>query len=237
MKKILLFLLAMFSSMVIVNAEDYYINENNVVLTKNEYDIISQIYWEGYQDIMTNENYQYLVDNEVFNSNIEISEKLDNVISTYSTVHETANKKIKIVKSCNNTQCTIFITLDWINMLKVRSYDVLGARFEGTSLNNDPITQVYLNNVKKNITMSTVKRNNGFGVSFKLPTGGSSLKITQSFNVSLGGTVYASYQHANKTSTLAKSKDYSINYNGYGGVFLFSSSSSKYYDAMGGVYI
>jgi len=122
-------------------------------------------------------------------------------------------------------------------MPKVRSYDVLGARFDGTSLNNDPVTSVYLDNVKKNITMSTVKKSNGFGVSFKLPTGGSSLKITQSFDVSLGGMVYASYQHANKTSTLAKSKDYSIAYNGYGGVFLFSTSSSSYYDAMGGVYI
>ena len=65
-------------------------------------------------------------------------------------------------------------------MPKVRSYDVLGARFDGTSLNNDPVTSVYLDNVKKNITMSTVKKSNGFGVSFKLPTGGSSLKITQS---------------------------------------------------------
>lgn len=34
MKKIILFLLAMFSSIAIVNAEDYYINENDVVLTK-----------------------------------------------------------------------------------------------------------------------------------------------------------------------------------------------------------
>ena len=79
--------------------------------------------------------------------------------------------------------------------------------------------------------------NNGFGVSFKLPTGGSSLNITQMFEVSIGGTVYASYQHANKTSTLDKSKDYSISKNGYGGVFLFSTLSSSYYDGMDGVYI
>lgn len=186
---------------------------------------------------MTTEDYQYLIDNDVFNSSIEISEKLDNAISTYSNIYTTASKRIQIAKSCNNTKCTIFTTLEWINMPKVRSYDVLGARFDGTSLNNDPVTSVYLDNVKKNISMSTVKKSKGFGVSFKLSTGGSSLKITQSFDVSLGGTVYASYQHANKTSTLAKSKDYSIAYNGYGGVFLFSTSSSSYYDAMGGVYI
>lgn len=70
-----------------------------------------------------------------------------------------------------------------------------------------------------------------------MPTGGSSLSITQRFEVSIGGTVYASYQHANKTSTLAKSKDYNISQYGYGGVFLFSTSSSSYYDGMGGVYI
>jgi len=95
MKKIILLLLAMFSSIAIVNAEDYYINENDVVLTKKEYDIISQIYWEGYQDIMTNEDYQYLIDNDIFNSSIEISENFDNAISTYSNIYTTASKKFK----------------------------------------------------------------------------------------------------------------------------------------------
>lgn len=237
MKKIVLFLLVMFSCLQVVNAENYYINENGIGLTKREYDIISQIYWEGYQDIMTVKDYQYLINKDFFTSNIEIIEGIDYEISPYSTAHSTANKMIKIVRTCNNTTCAVIITLDWINMPKVRSYDVMGARFDGTSLNADPNTAVYLDNVKKNVTMTTVKKSNGFGVSFKLPTGGTSLKIVQNFEVSLGGTVYASYQHAKKASTLTKSKDYSIAYNGYGGVFLFSTSSANYYDAMNGVYI
>lgn len=162
---------------------------------------------------------------------------IDNIISPYSTIHKTDNKKININKNCDNTKCTITIILEWINMPKIRSYDVLGARFDGTSLLNEPTTTLFLDGIKKNITMYTVKKSNGFGVSFKLPSGGSSLKIIQKFEVSVGGTTYASYQHANKTSTLAKSKDYSISKNGYGGVFLFSTLSSSYYDGMGGVYI
>ena len=157
--------------------------------------------------------------------------------SPYSIIHKTGNKEIKIEKSCTNTKCIITINMKWLNMPKIRSYDVLGARFEGPSLLNDHMTTLFLDDVKKNITMYTVKKSNGFGVSFKLPTGGSSLRITQIFEVSVGGTVYASYQHANKTSTLDKSKDYSISKNGYGGVFLFSTLSSSYYDGMGGVYI
>ena len=161
----------------------------------------------------------------------------NNIISPYSTIHKTGNKKININKNCDSTKCIITINMIWFNMPKIRSYDVLGARFEGTTLLNEPTTALFLDGVKKNITMYSVKKSNGFGVSFKLPTGGSSLNITQMFEVSIGGTVYASYQHANKTSTLDKSKDYSISKNGYGGVFLFSTLSSSYYDGMDGVYI
>lgn len=176
----------------------------------------------------------YAQDHYTNDSNVLLT---NNIISPYSTIYKTDNKKININKNCDSTKCIINITLEWINMPKIRSYDVLGARFEGTSLLNEPTTTLFLDGVKKNITMYTVKKSNGFGVSFKLPTGGSSLSITQRFEVSIGGTVYASYQHANKTSTLAKSKDYNISQYGYGGVFLFSTSSSSYYDGMGGVYI
>ena len=161
----------------------------------------------------------------------------NNIISPYSTIHKTGNKIFNINKNCDSTKCIITINMKWLNMPKIRSYDVLGARFEGTTLLNEPTTTLFLDGVKKNITMYTVKKSNGFGVSFKLPTGGSSLNITQKFEVSIGGTVYASYQHANKTSTLDKSKDYSISKNGYGRVFLFSTLSSSYYDGMDGVYI
>ena len=183
----------------------------------------------------------------IFNTEIVYAQDYDNYYSNtlstntynspYSIVHKTGNKEIKIEKSCTNTKCIITINMKWFNMPKIRSYDVLGARFEGTTLLNEPTTTLFLDGVKKNITMYTVKKSNGFGVSFKLPTGGSSLNITQMFEVSIGGTVYASYQHANKTSTLDKSKDYSISKNGYGGVFLFSTLSSSYYDGMDGVYI
>lgn len=194
MKKIFLILLVILFSTETVNAEQYYTNEQNVILTKEEYDIISQIYWEGYQEVMTNEDYQYLVINDVFNSSIEIVEKLDNPISIYSTIHQTTSKIIKIAKVSNNVKCLVTITLDWLNMPKVRSYDVLGARFDGTSLISDPVTTVFLDNVERSVAMNTVKKSNGFGVSFELPTGGTSLKIAQTFEVSLGGTVYASYQ-------------------------------------------
>lgn len=181
-------------------------------------------------------NMQIVNANSINEDNIFLANS-DNTILPYSTIHETDNKKLNIKKTCNNTKCTINVTLEWLNMPKIRSYDVLGARFEETSLLNEPTTMLFLDGVKKNITMYTVKKSNGFGVSFKLPSGGSSLKVTQIFEVSIGGTIYASYQHAKKTSSLATSKDYNISQYGYGGVFLFSTSSSSYYDGMGGVYI
>jgi hypothetical protein len=77
----------------------------------------------------------------------------------------------------------------------------------------------------------------GVGCSFKLPTSATDITAEISFDVNPGGTVFASYQHAAKTSTLAKSQNYTFHYAGYGNVFLFDSSVEPYYDGMGGVYI
>lgn len=39
-----------------VNAQEfYYENNNGVILTKQEYDKISEFFWEGYQNNLTNE--------------------------------------------------------------------------------------------------------------------------------------------------------------------------------------
>lgn len=48
---------------------------------------------------------------------------------------------------------------------------------------------------------------------------------------------YGSYQHAQKTVTLAKSKKYSISTSGYGRIILFDDAVKQNYDNMPGVSI
>lgn len=48
---------------------------------------------------------------------------------------------------------------------------------------------------------------------------------------------YATYQHAQKEVSLAQSRKYSINKNGYGGVVKFDSSVASKYDKTEGLYV
>ena len=70
-----------------------------------------------------------------------------------------------------------------------------------------------------------------------MPSSGSNIIVSQSFSTTLGGTVYASYQHATSSISLASSKYYTISKSGYGKVFSFYNNMSSKYDGMGGVYI
>lgn len=109
----------------------------------------------------------------------------------------------------------------------------MGAYIENTSFVDTPRTLLVSNDSTTTI-IDLKKTNNGIGSSFKLPSG-SNIKVNQTFRVNTGGHVYASYQHAISTSTLAKSKDYTFSYYEYGRVFQFSNNSKNLYDAMNGV--
>jgi hypothetical protein len=79
---------------------------------------------------------------------------------------------------------------------------------------------------------------NGFGTSVLLPASpATNIIVDQQFYTNLGGTIYASYQHATSNITLSTSYCYTISASGYGGVFDFYGSATGVYDGMGGVNI
>lgn len=213
--------------------ETFYKNNNGVTFTKEEYDFLSQMYWDGYQSLMNLDDYEEFKNSKVMQGQIEVKElNYGNIIMPYGTSFVGGNRILKIFKSCSSN-CLISVTLEWTGNPTVKSYDVMGAYIENTSFVDTPRTLLVSNNSTTTIT-DLKKTNNGFGSSFKLPSG-SNIKINQTFRVNKGGHVYASYQHAMSNSTLAKSKDYTFSKFGYGKVFQFSSNSSNIYDAMNGV--
>ena len=214
--------------------EVYFVNQNNVEFTKEEYDFISYMFWDGAQDQMSLNDYNDFVNSNIMNGELE-SQIYYDLPLTRSTSIEDANRTLKIVKSCSSN-CFVSVTLTWKNSPTVRSYDVMGAYLSGTSLVNNPTTSITTNGTTT--TYRDIKKDtNGFGVSMKLPTYGTSMVINQSFRVNKGGTVYASYQHAMKSISLANSKNYTLSRSGYGGVFKFSGTALTTYDRMNGVSI
>ena len=215
--------------------EVYFVNQNNVEFTKEEYDFISYMFWDGAQENMDLDDYNNFINSDIMNGDLDSNIYYD-IPLTRATSIEEANKTLKIVKSCSSN-CFVSVTLTWKKFPTVKSYDVIGAYLDGTSLVNNPATSITTNGTITTTYKDIKKSNNGFGVSVKLPTYGTSMIINQSFRVNKGGTVYASYQHAIKNISLSNSQNYTFSRSGYGGVFKFSGTALTTYDKMKGVSI
>ncbi len=237
-----LILLQLLIPLNIINAKEkdeiYYINNNNVELTKEEYDFLSKFYWDGYQENMTIKDYQEFVSSDIINGEFKSTEKIyydaANIVP-YGTSHKTNSKLIKISASCKTT-CNISVVVTWSTIPNTKSYDVIGAYLDGTKLVEYQSTTARTS-TKSNKSTEIKKQTNGFGVSIQIPGEGTNYVISQKYKVKKGGTIYASYQHAKKSISLTDSKKYAISKNGYGGVFEFFGDAVNIYDQMGGVLI
>lgn len=225
-------LVMMFTVTNVSAKEYYYTNDNGVSLTKEEYDFLSELYWDGYQERMTQEQYEKFIEKDLINEEIVSDEAYDVDFITRGTEHTTSSKKIKISRVCTS-DCTVVISLTWLVNPSTRSWDVIGARFSGVSLLYTPITQ-YMDSSTSFYSSNYKTASNGVGNSLDLADG-SNITIYQEMDVTSGGTVYASYQHAVSNTTLAVSKDYSFSISGYGDVFLFGTAGRSIYDGMNGV--
>lgn len=212
--------------------EAYYTNDNGVSLTEKEYNFISEMYWDGFQKFITKELYADLSSDDIFSHPIESKFIEFKPSLTRGTKVEDAARLLKISKSCSSN-CLITTYFQWKGAPTVKSYDIIGAYFENTSLQNSPFT-VVASSIEQKLVDDYKKASNGLGASFKMVQGNDA-EVTQSFRVSLGGHVYASYQHAMDDVSYEDSIDYTFSRFGYGNVFQFSEKSRKYYDEMNGV--
>jgi len=230
----LLLIVCLFSFITVVNAKEiYYENENGIDLTREEYDILSEFYWDGYQFSMTEDDYLKFLDLNLLENGVETY--YDNEVSLLNTDVTSHNRILKISKSCSGI-CNISVVATWTTQPKVRSFDVIGAYFSNVIPIGTVDTKIYSNNVLKLSKTTSDYSSKGFGVSIKLPTGGG-IVVNQAYAASASGTIYASYQHARSSVTESNSKKYTLSLSGYGSVFKFDSSVSSIYDAAPGVNI
>ena len=213
--------------------EIYYVNDNGVSFSKEEYEFLSFMFWDGSQNLFTPEDYQKFIDSKIMDGEINSNSYTEPV--PYATTVDTPGKTLNIVSSCS-TNCLISVTATWKGTPAIKSYDVIGAYLENTSLQNTPTTTVSTSLGTSN-SNELKQFDNGFGVSIALPKYGNNIVVNQLFRVSKSGTVYASYQHATKNISLNDSKNYTISKAGFGGVFNFSGTAANTYDRMNGVNI
>ncbi len=218
----------------IENDDIYYVNQNGVSFTKEEYDFVGKLYFDGYQESMTVENYQRLKDIDVMGKEVKNVEYEEGGIQPYTDVsYQSPSKKLVMSYACG-TICSATLKASWLTIANVRSYDLIGIY----SPNSNSLTYagaLMRYSGKDYSPVETNKTANGMSATFKLPTTDAKYVFIIDFIASKGTKVYGSYQHAKKTVSLANSRKYTFASSGYGGVFKFDSSVSSYYDAMGGV--
>jgi len=244
MKKIVVLLLAVICIFGItknVYAEGaYYTTQNGIELTREEYEFLTTFYGEEYLDIMTKTMYEEFVQDDLINSDVEIKtynepqlSLLNPNMSPRSTSHSTPYKTVQISRGCLPTYCIINLKNTWHVSPSVRSWDNIGAYLDGVNLLQHYDT--YVSSTAGDTFFSNLKTTDGIGNSVKLPDTGENIIINMSFKVGRGGTVYGSYQHAMQNTTLANSQNYTLDYLGEGGVFLYYGNAIGVYDGMNGV--
>ncbi len=235
-KNIILIIMGMFifctTSNVLAQESYYYKNKNDVLFSYENYKFISEFFFEGYQEYMSQEDYNVFISSNIMNGEIVINDTSSQSTRTIDFL-ETNMKKLKIASSCSDT-CFIATTLTWKTNPTIRSYDHIGAVISNTSFVGSTDFRMYSGNSIVN-PVFTNKISNGIDAIFKLPKTNEEISIINTFTINRKGTVNVSYQHAKNTISLSKSKKYSFSTNGYGGVYKFDSTVKSYYDAMSGL--
>ena len=233
-KKIFVTIIAFIICITSVSANNdyYYINKQGVTFTKEQYDFFSEMYYDGYQDYMTQYDFDF-IDKQLMNKNL-VKTEYSILINPFSTQIVTASNTLKISKTSDSNISYIVTTLVWNSEPTIKSYDVIVAYLDGCSLIGSVNTKL-VSNLKNESYSINNSSNNAFGTSVLLS--GYNIKVTQSFKVTNVGKVYASYQHAKSKISLSDSKKYTFSKTGYGNVFKFSGIAVDIYDKMSGVNI
>lgn len=227
---------SLFIGIITTHAQEYYyINDNGITFTKDQYDFITEMYYDGYQAYMTEEDMNYFNGIKMVPGTVESKEYVETYHDGYQpkgTTHETASKILRISKANK----TIGISCSWKKSPNVRSYDLIGTYLNGPSLYGSASAKLTYSGGL--IYPSATKTpGNGYGAVLKLPSGGSSIIASTTFTVSGSGRVYGSYQHAKSSISLANANSYTISSSGLGQVFKFSNLNIRSkYDGMSGVF-
>ena len=218
------------------NAETYYKNEKGVEFTEKEYKYFTKMFYDGYQRLMTQEMFDSYDRDYMDETLVKSTEITSPLVSPIGGLVETPAKTLRMSVTKTSTFATVGVTVVWKGSPAMRSYDVMGAYLSGVTRKTEPITIVDYSTGY--FSAEDIKReSNGFGVTIKLPDSGTNITLTQSYAVSLGGEVYGSYQHALDKVSFADSQNYTINFVGYGNVFMFPYSVGRHYDMMDGVWL
>ncbi len=220
-------------------AYNYTLKNEEVKYIETEISYLNGTPIEVKENIITEEEYNSV--------NEEISLYYD--CNTAKACHETTYKKLYMQEYSSKNNVRMTLVNEWKKIPTVKSYDVIAMRFENFRLDAGEAYQYYnVGNTSKTISYDIKNGKNtirkyleGVGVSMNIPDDVTS-KLSQKLIIDgvrydlskKTVSFYGTYQHANRSITLAQSQNYSFSSSGLGGVLKYNAGSS-YFDAMKGI--
>lgn len=204
----------------------YYTNSKGVNFTEEQYNYIGKMFDEGYQEIISQDEFDIFKSTKFNIDNIQKTEILINDI-TRSSVTTTA-KSLSLSKDGN----IVSINLKWLKNPNVKSLDLIGFRLVDGNIRNIIGTYINSTNVSNQNNKLTAEN---YGQIVNISTISNGGYITLEFIVSGNGIVYGSYQHATKRTSYKVANSYNFASTGYGNVFGFYGDALQIYDKMSGV--
>ena len=223
-----------------VSAEEiYYTNNNGVDFTREQYEFFGNMFWDGYQAYVTQEEFDQadeldLFDKPVYKSTYVEPINFNNIYYINGNPLTENGRTITLGKSCSSN-CLVTLTNVWNGNPTVKSWDVFGARASGTTITFVNSASMFGDSTYTQYSSPTIA-GGGFGYSMLVPND-TNIKSTVSFITNTGGTIYGTYQHATTGISQSNSHLYNIVFYGYGGVFDFYGAAFGVYDGCNGVNI
>lgn len=220
--------------------EVYYTNSHGVSLTEEQYNFLTELHFDGYQEYITEATHNKYLSMGLYDEKVtkEVIEDFDDTGNSLNgTLHETTAKRLELAYACGGNRCTMATTAEWKGTPRIISYDVIGSYLYGNLTRlSTPITYLYWSGNTIEFT-DRVYSGNGYGCTALLQNSSVNMIVAQDVDIRVdgSGTFYSSYQHATKRITLETSKKYTTGFGGYGGVFFFYGSAVGVYDQMAGV--
>lgn len=220
--------------------EVYYTNSHGVSLTEEQYNFLTELHFDGYQEYITEATHNKYLSMGLYDEKVtkKVIEDIDDTGNSLNgTLHETTAKRLELAYACGGNRCTMATTAEWKGTPRIISYDVIGSYLYGNLTRlSTPITYLYWSGNTIEFT-DRVYSGNGYGCTALLQNSSVNMIVAQDVDIRVdgSGTFYSSYQHATKRITLETSKKYTTGFGGYGGVFFFYGSAVGVYDQMAGV--
>ena len=200
-----------------------------------------------YLETTFNQSLQLITEREITEEEYESYNSVMPLLNDGGAYYETTAKSISLSIIGGSTWNFVTFDATWKGIPSTRSFDVIGIRGYGVEVGEGTQLGQQIYTLNGNYTVidyawngTNIKKfSNGFGISMNIVNSDiTSLQLIAECDfktTETHPTIYASYQHAIASVSLANSQNYTLGGAGLGDVFVFPYSISQKYDGMSGV--